>query len=79
MIAPQFKTRAEQKLEWLESLRRPLTDEESRELHRCLHAVYERNRRYAAMVERQNHAGAIAEHDRDNAALLSRMEAEMRG
>jgi hypothetical protein len=43
----RFKTRAEQRLDWLTELgrRRPLTDEESREIERCEHAIYERNRR----------------------------------
>jgi hypothetical protein len=40
-----FKTRSEQRLEWLENLRRPLTDEESDELRKALHAIYTRNRR----------------------------------
>lgn len=44
------KTRSEQRLEWLESLRRPLSDQESEELQRCLHAVYERNRRQRVTV-----------------------------
>lgn len=50
MIAYRFKTRAEQRLEYLESLKRPLSDEESVELQRCLHAVYcyQRKHREAA-------------------------------
>lgn len=40
MNALRIKTPSEQKLEWLESLKRPLSDEESAELQRCLHAVY---------------------------------------
>ena len=40
MSAFRFKTRSEQRLEYLENLRRPLTDAESEELQRCLHAVY---------------------------------------
>lgn len=53
MNAPAFKTRSEQKLEWLESLHRPLTDDESDELRRSLHAVYchERKARMLAMDE----------------------------
>lgn len=45
MNAPAFKTRSEQRLEWLEGLKRPLTDIESDELRRCLHATYEHDRR----------------------------------
>lgn len=46
--APRIKTPSEQRLEWLEGLKRPLTDDESRELQRALHAVYCRNRKLAA-------------------------------
>jgi len=42
-----FKTLAEQRLEYLENLRRPLSEAESEELRRSLHAVYVRNRRMA--------------------------------
>lgn len=47
MNAFQFKTRAEQRLDWLveQKQRRPLTDAEWREMTRCEHAIYERNRR----------------------------------
>ena len=48
MSAFRFKTISEQKLEYLEGLRRPLTDEESEELRRALHAVYTYKRRRAA-------------------------------
>ena len=43
----QFRTRAEQRLEWLmeQKRHRRLTDEEWREVSRCEHAIYERNRR----------------------------------
>lgn len=40
-----FKTRAEQRLEWLRSQTRPLTNDEWREVTRCEHAIYERGRR----------------------------------
>jgi hypothetical protein len=40
-----YKTRAELRLEHLQSLRRELTDQESEELRRALHAVYVRQRR----------------------------------
>ena len=61
------KTRAEQRLEWLESLERPLTDEESDILRRSLHAVYCQNRRRF-----------LAAHEREEAALLKTVEAEAR-
>lgn len=43
----EFKTRSEQRLDWLAEQRRdrPLTDSEWREMTRCEHAIYERNRR----------------------------------
>lgn len=44
MTAPRFKTKAEQKLEWLWGLRQ-LTDDQSEELRRALHAAYMRRRR----------------------------------
>jgi hypothetical protein len=50
MTAFHFKTKAEQHLEYLESLNRPLSDQESDELRRTLHAVYERNRRLAKVA-----------------------------
>jgi hypothetical protein len=40
-----IKTPSEQRLEWLEGLKRPLTDAESAELQRALHAVYCRRRK----------------------------------
>jgi hypothetical protein len=48
MNAFQFKTRSQQRLEYLEGLKRPLTDEESAELQRCFHAVYCYERRKQA-------------------------------
>ncbi len=64
MSALVIKTPAEQKLEWLESLRRPLTDAESDELRRSLHATYCYRRRI------------IAAHERENAELLAKVERE---
>ena len=66
MNAPVFKTRAEQKLEWLEGLQRPLTEKESDELRRSLHAVYCRNRRL----------GLLAKHREEELSVLERVEAE---
>jgi 23S rRNA maturation mini-RNase III len=61
-----FKTRAEQRLEWLEHVGRPLTDEESDILRRSMHAIYERNRR----------ANALKMHEAEEAALLTRLQIE---
>jgi hypothetical protein len=44
-----YKTRAELRLEHLQSLRRELTPDESAELQRALHAVYCRRRRLEQM------------------------------
>lgn len=66
MNAPAFKTRSEQKLEWLENLGRPLTDLESDELRRSLHAVYCHERKTAM----------LAVHRADELALLAKLETE---
>ncbi len=66
MNAPAFKTRAEQKLEWLESIGRPLTGEESDELRRSLHAVYCRERRFRL----------LAMHEKEQRSLYQRVLAE---
>lgn len=66
--APTFKTRAQQKLEWLENLQRPLTDQESDELRRSMHAVYCHNRK----------ARMLAKHREEELTLLKRVEAEAR-
>lgn len=66
MNAPDFKTRAEQKLEWLESLGRPLTEDESEELRRCLHATYMGNWR----------ASMVAQHRAEELILLEKLRAE---
>jgi hypothetical protein len=63
-----FKTLSEQRLEWLESLRRPLTNQESDELRRALHAVYCRNRKHRI----------LAQHENEERALLAKVEAESR-
>ncbi len=64
------KTIAEQRLEHLEGLKRPLTDEESEQLRRSLHAVYCHNRTLAAR------ANALKMHEREERELLAKLEAE---
>ena len=66
----RFKTRAEQKAEWLHSERtaRPLTEAEWRELSRAEHAIYVRNWRQKKLDEDR----------RENEALLERVLAESR-
>ncbi len=61
----EFHTRSEINLARLESLGRPLTDEESDELRRALHAVYCRHR-----------SRALAMHEREERELLARLQAE---
>jgi hypothetical protein len=68
MNAPALKTKAEQKVEWFGSLDRRLTDAEYAELERALHAVYVRDRR----------SRALASHEREEAELLAKVEAEAR-
>jgi hypothetical protein len=67
MSQPNIKTQREQKLEWLESLGRPLTEDESDQLRRALHATYCRNR-YRDRV--------LAAHRREELGLLARIERE---
>jgi hypothetical protein len=70
-----IKTRAEQKLEWLESLKRPLTDAESAELRRCLHATYMKNWRLAQALDEAN-AAALSEFERAEADTLRKVGRE---
>lgn len=66
MSALAYKTRAELTLEHLEGLRRPLTEEESDQLRRSLHAVYCRNRRHRVLDMHRN----------EERELLAKVEAE---
>lgn len=72
-----FKTLAAQRLEHLESLNRPLTDEESDELRRSLHAVYCHKLRLerAARLEREM-SGALREHREAEQETLRQMARE---
>ncbi len=65
-------TRSEQRLEQLKRIKRPLTDAESLELDRCLHAAYMR----AWRADRQQRLGPLASHAVENAELLGGVEAE---
>lgn len=47
----QAKTRAEQKLDHLQSLDRPLSAAEKAEIDRCIHAIYMREWRYRKASE----------------------------
>lgn len=78
MNALFIKTPAEQKLEWFSGLHRPLTDEESAELQRSLHAKYVHDWRLArlARTEREASAAALLEHSRREAETLRRVSAE---
>jgi hypothetical protein len=66
VTAPVFKTRSEQRLEWLESLGRPLTDKESDELRKALHAVY------CTANKREK----LAQHRNEELKLLRRVRRE---
>jgi hypothetical protein len=70
MSAPAFKTRSEQKAEWLaaERVKRPLTESEWAELSRAEHAIYVR-------TWRQN---ALERHRREELELLEKLRAEAR-
>ena len=69
-----LKTRAQQRLEWLESLNRPLTDYESDLLRRSLHAVYWHNRKLTGP-----NAYLMAKARAEEIATLRKVEAEMHG
>lgn len=66
MNAPVLTTKAEQRLEYLKSLKRPLSDKESDQLRRSMHAVYERERRL----------GMLAMHRREELKLLEQLRVE---
>lgn len=72
-----FKTLAEQRLEYLESLGRPLTDEESDELRRSLHATYCHKLRLelAARLEREM-SGALTEYSQAERETLRKVARE---
>ena len=66
MNALTIKTPSEQKLEWFGGLTRPLTEEESDDLYRCLHNVYvteinRRNRRLTKVREMELETAARIE------------------
>jgi hypothetical protein len=67
--APSYKTRAQQRLEWLESLQRPLTEEESDLLRRSLHAVYNLNRR--RRIEAEMAAKVLRQHREEELRTLA--------
>jgi hypothetical protein len=69
------KTRSEQVLDWLEHVGRPLTDAESADLQRALHAIYCRNRKLR--IDRELTGDALAKDAAENAKLLERVEAEI--
>lgn len=64
-----LKTPAQQRLEWLENLNRPLTDEESDMLRRSLHADY-CHRRKSAILHR---------HREEEIGLLAKVQRECDG
>ncbi len=66
------KTRAQQRLEWLESLNHPLTDDESDTLRRSLHAVYWHNRKPTGP-----NAYLLAKARSEELVTLRKVEAEM--
>ncbi len=67
------KTRAQQRLEWLESLDRPLTEDESDMLRRSLHAVDT----YGPYSKSGNHSYKIAQARNEELRTLAKVEAEM--
>lgn len=64
MIA--YKTISEQKLEHLQSLKRPLSDDESDDLRRAMHAVYCHERK----------AQRLGQHRNEELKLLRKLQRE---
>ena len=73
-----FKTYSEQRLEWLKTRNRPLTDEESDELYRALHAIYVRDwkRHRAKLTERELNRETRALQKAENARLYKKVVRE---
>lgn len=59
---PIIKTPSEQKLEWYKTLTRPLSEEESDDLYKCMHNVYvtEINRRNRLLAKARAEEVAVA-------------------
>lgn len=76
-----LKTKAEQRIEQLINCGRPLTDGESDELYRALHADYMRKWRIekAKRIEREAGRFVQAESRKHELQLLKRTRAEMVG
>jgi hypothetical protein len=60
-MATVLKSRSEQRLEQLEALERPLTEDEGDEIRKCLHAIY-MSRWRAEKAEREMNEAAMQEH-----------------
>lgn len=73
------KTRSEQRIEQLINAGRPLTDHESDELYRALHADYMRKwrARRAEAMERAAGRFAMTEERKYEQALLPKVQAEL--
>ena len=70
-------TKSEQRLQWFDSLTRPLTEDEQNEYYRALHANYMRAWR-AARIEREANAETLEKDKRENAHTLERVQKEAR-
>lgn len=72
------KTRSEQRIEQLINIGRPLTEEESDELYRALHADYMRKWRLAkaAAAERAWRQSMTAQQRKEEKRLLERVKQE---
>lgn len=70
-------SRAEQRIKWLTSQDRALTESEADELYKSLKQL-EYRQRHAAKVALEGNAPALAKHAEETKALLARVEAEAR-
>lgn len=78
-LADTTKTRSEQRIEQLINVGRPLTDKESDELYRALHADYMRKWRADKAKRLQRQAGRFIQSEarKHELELLTRTRAEL--
>lgn len=77
-----LKTKSEQIIEQMVNAGRPLTDEESDDLYRALHADYMhkwRKARATRAAERETGRFALSEHRRAELCILERARGELVG
>lgn len=69
MTAPLLKTKAEQRVEHLNGLGRPLSEQESEDLRRAMHAVYCHDLRQRTLSRQRNEELELLEKLRAEASM----------